>query len=126
MLEESGYRVLSAANGSDALRLCTTNPEHIDLLLTDVVMPQMRGVEVARRVARIRPGLRVLFMSGYTDNSIDLDIAESVSFLQKPFTLDDAPRRSPVRVDAPNRHQAFPKTTWSRSATKSELVALRS
>ena len=55
MLEESGYRVLSAASGSDALRLCTTNREHIDLLMTDVVMPRMRGVEVARRVARIRP-----------------------------------------------------------------------
>ena len=90
MLEASGYRVFSAANGGEALRLCTINREHIDLMVTDVVMPQMRGVEVARRVARIRPRLRVLFMSGYTDNSIDLEIAGSVSFLQKPFMLDDS------------------------------------
>ncbi len=104
MLEESGYRVLSAANGSEALRLCTTNRGHIDLMVTDVVMPQMRGVEVARRVARIRPRLRVLFMSGYTDNSIDLEIAGSVSFLQKPFMLDEllAAVRSALLAEPPH------------------------
>ena len=52
-------------------------------------MPRMRGVEVARRVASIRPSMRVLFMSGYTDNSIHADLAGSISFLQKPFTLDE-------------------------------------
>lgn len=50
-------------------------------------MPQMRGVELARRADRLRPGLHVLFMSGYTDNSIDPRISGSVSFLQKPFTF---------------------------------------
>jgi PAS domain S-box-containing protein len=89
MLEEGGYRVLSAASGHDALLLCTTNREHLDLIVTDVVMPQMRGVELAQRVALIRPGIRVLFMSGYTDNTIDPSISGSVSFLQKPFTLDE-------------------------------------
>ena len=104
MLEASGYRVLSAANGSEALRLCTTNRGHIDLMVTDVVMPQMRGVEVARRVARIRPRLRVLFMSGYTDNSIDLEIAGTVSFLQKPFMLDEllAAVRSALLAEPPH------------------------
>jgi PAS domain S-box-containing protein len=109
MLEKSGYRVLSAANGIEALHLCTTHAEPIDLLVTDVVMPQMRGVEVARRASGIRPGLRVLFMSGYTDNSIGVDIAESVSFLQKPFTLADllegarsALRAEPLRRFAPD------------------------
>jgi two-component system cell cycle sensor histidine kinase/response regulator CckA len=88
LLEESGYEVLSATNGSDALRLCTAHREHIDLMITDVVMPRMRGGELARLVAQICPGLPVLYMSGYTDNSIESTISESVSFLQKPFTLD--------------------------------------
>jgi PAS domain S-box-containing protein len=89
MLEESGYRVLAAASGSEALLLCATNHEHLDLIVTDVVMPNMRGVEVARRVGDLRPGVRVLFMSGYTDNAIDPGISRSVSFLQKPFTLGE-------------------------------------
>jgi PAS domain S-box-containing protein len=87
MLEGNGYRVLSAAGGSEALQLCASNDERLDLILTDVVMPGMRGVEVAQRVARLRPGLRVLFMSGHTDNTIDSSMSGSVHFLQKPFTL---------------------------------------
>jgi PAS domain S-box-containing protein len=87
-LEASGYHVLSAGNGSDALELCTAHGEHIDLMVTDVVMPQMRGTELARRVAHIRPGLPVLYMSGYTDSSLELDGDASVAFLQKPFTLE--------------------------------------
>jgi CheY-like chemotaxis protein len=87
MLEEHGYRVLAAANGSDALELCADRSEHLDLIVTDVVMPQMRAAELARRAAAIRPGLPILYMSGYTDNSIDPEISGSGSFLQKPFTL---------------------------------------
>jgi PAS domain S-box-containing protein len=115
MLEESGYRVLSAASGRDALRLCTTNREHIDLILTDVVMPRMRGVEVARRVASIRPSMRVLFMSGYTDNSIHADLAGSISFLQKPFTLDEllGAVRSALSCEAP---RSFPEDDLEAAA----------
>jgi PAS domain S-box-containing protein len=89
MLEASGYQVLSAANGSDALELCEAHHERIDLMLTDVVMPEMRGAELAQRIGLVRPGLPVLYMSGYTDNSIDADGSGSVSFLQKPFTLKE-------------------------------------
>ena len=88
LLEQSGYRVLPATDGSEALSLCAAHGEHIDLMVTDVVMPRMRGGELAARVALIRPGLRVLFMSGYTDNSIDPSISRSGAFLQKPFTLE--------------------------------------
>ena len=117
MLEESGYQVLSATNGSDALQLCTANREHIDLMVTDVVMPQMRGAELARRVAHIRPGLPVLYMSGYTDNSIDPNISDSVSFLQKPFTLDEllgAVREALETVPAATRSSP-PKPARDRS-----------
>ena len=115
--------MLSAANGIDALQLCTTHVGHIDLLVTDVVMPQMRGVEVARRATGIRPGLRVLFMSGYTDNSIGVDIAESVSFLQKPFTLADLLEavRSALRAE-PLRH--FPQEDLEPLPDEGELVVL--
>ena len=89
MLEQHGYRVLTAANGSAALELCTDGALRLDLIVTDVVMPQMRGEELARRVAQIRPGLRVLFMSGYAGSSIEGDTDASISFLQKPFTLGE-------------------------------------
>ena len=121
MLEESGYRVIPAANGNDALRLCA-NPGHIDLMVTDIVMPQMRGVEVARRVARIRPGVRVLLMSGYTDNSIDLESAGSISFLQKPFTLEALLGAVRSVLDAP-APLGFPAGDLAAQPDEEELVA---
>ena len=121
MLEDSGYRVLAAADGSEALRLCTIDLEPIDLLVTDVVMPQMRGAEVARRVARIRPRLRVLFMSGYTDNSIDPVLAGSVSLLQKPFTLDELLGAVRSTLNDPLPH-GFPADGLEPRAGEEELV----
>ena len=98
MLEESGYRVLSAANGSEALRLCTTNREHIDLMVTDVVMPQMRGVEVARRVRpHSPPPARPLHVRLHRqldrpgDRRVGLIPPEAVHARR-------APRRGPIRV----------------------------
>jgi len=122
-LEGSGYEVLNARDGDEALSVVTTHPTPIDLLLTDVVMPEMRGVEVARRAAGIRPGLRVLFMSGYTDNSIGVDIAESVSFLQKPFTLADLLEgaRSALIAEPLRR---FPQNEPEPQRDEGELVAL--
>ncbi len=86
-LERGGYRVLVASGGPEALDV-SRREEHIDLLLTDLVMPQMSGVEVATRVRQDRPGIRILFMSGYTDRSLQETWAlpESTEFLQKPFT----------------------------------------
>jgi PAS domain S-box-containing protein len=110
MLEESGYQVLAAANGEDALELCTAH-DNIDLMVTDVVMPQMRGVELARRADHVRPGLRVLFMSGYTDNSLDPRISGSVSFLQKPFTFGELLGA----VRAALEHTALPAQAERRS-----------
>jgi signal transduction histidine kinase/ActR/RegA family two-component response regulator len=87
-LRRQGYHVLVAQHAGEALLLCESHPESIDLLLTDVVMPQMSGPELARRLARSRPEMKVLCMSGYTDDSIVrhgvLDIG--VAFIQKPIT----------------------------------------
>jgi len=87
-LREYGYTVLEAANGEKALRLVEGQPElEIDLLLTDVVMPLLGGQRLARQLNATRPALKVLFMSGYTDNAIlNHNLLESdIAFLQKPF-----------------------------------------
>ncbi len=87
-LERSGFRVLSASDGRDALRCSRAFEGPIDLLLTDVVMPGMHGRELAEIVMRERQELRVLFASGYTDDAVLLRgiRVDQVPFLQKPFT----------------------------------------
>ncbi len=89
ILRRCGYRVLVAESAADALAVCQGHAP-IDLLLTDVVMPQMSGAELARRAGVERPALKVLCMSGYTDDSIlRHGITDStISFLQKPFTSE--------------------------------------
>ncbi|MDX6385392.1 MAG: two-component system, cell cycle sensor histidine kinase and response regulator CckA [Blastocatellia bacterium] len=87
ILESVGYNVLDANSGQEAFRLCEVHPEPIHLLLTDVVMPRTSGREVAEHLTLLRPGLRVLFMSGYTDEAIVHHgiLDSSVEFIQKPF-----------------------------------------
>ncbi|GAB4402016.1 MAG: hypothetical protein Kow00123_11880 [Anaerolineales bacterium] len=100
-LTEQGYTVLEAADGYEALRLARDYEGEIHLLLTDVVMPQMGGKELSERFAAIRPGVKTLFMSGYTDNAIVhrgiLD--PGVAFLQKPFTAAALARRVRQALD---------------------------
>lgn len=87
MLGQSGYRCLEAGDGREALALIQAAPQAVDLLLTDVIMPNMGGIDLARRVARIEPNVRIVFMSGYSDDPIVRSIERSPSiFLAKPFT----------------------------------------
>ena len=87
VLERDGYRVLQAADGGEALALAGQDPRPIDLLVTDVVMPGHRGRDWRADSMRIRPGLRVLFISGYTDDAmLRLGVSNrNEAFLQKPF-----------------------------------------
>lgn len=91
MLECDGYTVLMANSAEAALRLIERKDLMIDLMITDVVMPDMNGGELAERVLAIRPHVRVLFMSGYTDSEVvRVKVLDRTSgFLPKPFTSAD-------------------------------------
>jgi CheY-like chemotaxis protein len=88
VLEGAGYGVLEARSGEEALSVAARHPGTIDLLVTDVVMPGMGGREMADRLAAERPGLRSLFMSGYTEDAILAQgvLQASIDFIEKPFT----------------------------------------
>ena len=90
ILEMSGYVVLEARHGAEALERSNRHSGVIHLLVTDVVMPQMSGRELAQRLATLRPELKVLYMSGYTDDAIVRHgvLASGIAFLSKPFTPD--------------------------------------
>ena len=91
MLGELGYQVLAAGAPGEASRLVASYPGEIHLLITDVVMPEMNGLELATRLAAIKPALKYLFISGYTADVIAHRgiLEEEVQFIQKPFSLHD-------------------------------------
>jgi two-component system, cell cycle sensor histidine kinase and response regulator CckA len=88
MLEQSGYTVLQAGSGLEAIEVARNHAAPIDLLLTDIVMPGINGRELARNLTQARPGLKVVYMSGYSGfASRGFDSKEDV-LISKPFTRD--------------------------------------
>jgi len=102
VLSESGYALLEAGQAEEALRLAMGHPGVIHLLVTDIVMPHMSGVQLAERLKTIRPGIRVLFLSGHTNDAmLKHGVLEAeVSFLQKPFTPPALRRKIREVLDA--------------------------
>jgi len=102
LLEQHGYRVLVAANGAAALQLVEEQPERINLLLTDVIMPGLNGRALAGRLELLQPGLKILYMSGYTDDAImDHGVLESgTHLLHKPFSEENLIRKVREVLDA--------------------------
>jgi CheY-like chemotaxis protein len=117
-LEAQGYSVLEARNGVEALAVADAHRGPLDLLITDVVMPQMGGGELAQRLVGARPGLRVLFMSGYTDDAVVRQgVSEATSaFLQKPFAIGSLARKVRETLDAPASVDADPGVPPARVA----------
>ena len=87
ILSGKGYNILSADNGSDAMRIIKSYSSQIHILLTDIIMPEMNGKELFRAASEVHPEIKVLYMSGYSDNLISSD--SSICFIQKPFTSEE-------------------------------------
>ncbi len=107
ILEEQGYHVIAAANGLEALSFSEDPERDIQLVITDVVMPNMSGRELAERLLEVRPNLPVLFMSGYTDDAIVHHglLDEKLNFIQKPFDPAGVARKVREVLDSPKSNQ---------------------
>jgi two-component system, cell cycle sensor histidine kinase and response regulator CckA len=95
VLELNGYRVLTASTPSEAIHESENYNGEIHLLLTDIMMPRVNGIELSKQLQTIRKNMKVLFMSGYpanylADEGVDFDIRD---LIQKPFTMDDLIRK---------------------------------
>jgi len=102
MLELGGYKVLAARSGPEALALAAEYASLIHIVMTDVVMPEMNGKELAQRLTVLRPGIGVLFVSGYTSGALEQHgvVEEGLAFLQKPFTREALTRKIREVLDA--------------------------
>jgi two-component system, cell cycle sensor histidine kinase and response regulator CckA len=110
ILSRAGYHVIAAANAGEALICCERHPGTIHLLLTDLVMPQMSGHELAGRLVPARPEMRVLYMSGYTDRAIlqQRILDSGLAYVQKPLVPERLARRVREVLDSPQRRSILP------------------
>src|SRR2546425_13036884 len=95
MLTGNGYRVLTADNGDNAIKIFKKSKQPVDLLLLDVVSPGLSGPMVADRITELQPGLRVLFMSGYDNTNVvqRYVVEKGYALLHKPFTVEELGRK---------------------------------
>jgi PAS domain S-box-containing protein len=123
-LEKQGYKVIEAADGAVAMQIAVAHEKVIHLLLTDVIMPGMNGRELAQRISEIRPNVKILYMSGYTENVIGHNgmLDAGIRLLQKPFNLRDLKSKvrevldatpTPPEVDM-STQSAMPRTARAR------------
>jgi two-component system, cell cycle sensor histidine kinase and response regulator CckA len=105
ILRESGYVVLSANSGTDAMKITAAHIKPINLLITDVVMPETSGPELANTLRRVRGEMRVLYMSGYTDDAVLVrqGLPENSAFIRKPYTPQQFLRKVRETLDSPPR-----------------------
>jgi len=101
-LLSKGYKVLEAASGEEALKICEGHSGPIHLMVTDVIMPNVSGQELAQRITTLRPETKVLYISGYTGGAIGWPEISNLetAFLQKPFTPETLTRQVREMLDA--------------------------
>lgn len=92
-LRSKGYKVIEASNGHEAMEICNVYRDIIHLLVTDMIMPGMGGVELAEKAVKVHPEMRVVFMSGYSDRAFSPQLFGPSAFLQKPFSMDALARK---------------------------------
>jgi two-component system, cell cycle sensor histidine kinase and response regulator CckA len=100
MLETYGYTVLVAGDGAEALELAQAHPHPIQLLMTDVLMPKMGGIELAEQLSTQRPELKVLYTSGYNDSGGDLNMIAGARYMQKPYAMEELARTLRELIDS--------------------------
>jgi two-component system cell cycle sensor histidine kinase/response regulator CckA len=120
LLESMGYTVIEAANGADAIRVGGRCRDRIQLLITDVVMPGMTGRELAERLVASDSKMKVLYVSGYTEDGIMQTLAPGVAFLQKPFTRDSLAKKIQESLGISNETLTIPggDSNEDRSGTR--------
>jgi CheY-like chemotaxis protein len=101
LLERHGYTVIEARHGADALRIVEAGDRPIDLVLTDLVMPEMGGRELVERLRARHPSLKVLYMSGYSERAVTVDgvMPAGTGFVEKPFTIEQLTCRTREILD---------------------------
>jgi CheY-like chemotaxis protein len=116
--------VLEAEHGAQALEIMAARSEPVDLLLTDVIMPGISGRELADQLQRSHPGIKVLFMSGYTDEAISHHgvLVSGVAFLEKPFTPDILLRKVREILGLAGEARSAGRTGTASAGTKSSKV----
>ena len=121
-LEKQGYKVIEAADGAVAMQIAVAHEAVIHLLLTDVIMPGMNGRELAQRISEIRPNVKVLYMSGYTENVIGHNgmLDSGIRLLQKPFNLRDLKSKVREVLDAT---PTPPEVAMSTQSTEPQQAA---
>ncbi len=122
-LENQGYKILEAEDGAAALQIVDGHKGSIDLLLTDVIMPGMNGRELANHITKLLPDVRVLYMSGYTENAVGHDgmLDPGINLMQKPFSLPSLKNRVREILDS----EAFPKNLATRAAAGTDAATAR-
>jgi DNA-binding response OmpR family regulator len=107
VLQQAGFRVLHAANGEAALKVCQGGAETLDMALLDIVMPEMDGPQLCARLRHLYPNLRVLFMSGFSDEEVSREWDGSpgpADLLKKPFTATELLERVQRLIERPLTH----------------------